>query len=69
MGDGAMMDREGFERWLAREARRIDVDALKRKERGLEMYLTVVWQEWNAPPASPEVEVFCADLQQQWRKK
>ena len=28
-----------------------------------------VHEEHHAPPASPEVERFCADLQQQWRKK
>lgn len=56
-----MMDREQFDRWLEREARRHREDAAISR-------ICAIHTEHNAPPVSPDIEAFCASVARQWRK-
>lgn len=70
-----MMDREAFDRWLEREARRgniigaggMDAFMAEKKRRTWAAFVAEM-QERCAPPVSPEIEAFCASMARQWRK-
>ena len=79
-----MMDREQFDRWLEREARRMGAKVQRGKVEWStpsdpDKFPPMLYfrdygsyvayaQERQAPPVSPEIEAFCASVARQWRK-